>query len=64
MESFFGTLKTELVHHCKYRNRQETITGTSEDIELFHNRPRRHASLGNISAAAFWKKFIRQQGAA
>lgn len=64
MESFFGTLKTELVHHCKYRNRQEAIAGISEYIEVFYNRQRRHTSLGNISPAAFWKKFIRRQGAA
>ena len=63
MESFFGTLKTELVHHCKYRNRQEAIARISEYIEVFYNRQRRHASLGNISPAAFWKKFIRRQGA-
>jgi putative transposase len=64
MESFFGTLKTELVHHRKYRTRQEAIADISEYIEVFYNRQRRHASLGNISPAAYWKKCIRQQGAA
>ena len=64
MESFFGTLKTELVHHRKYRTRQEAIADIREYIEVFYNRQRRHASLGNISPAAFWKKFIRHQGAA
>jgi putative transposase len=64
MESFFGTLKTELVHHRKYRTRQEAIAEIGEYIEVFYNRQRRHASLGNISPAAYWKKFIRQQGAA
>jgi putative transposase len=64
MESFFGTLKTELVHHRKYRSRQEAIADIREYIEVFYNRQRRHASLGNISPAAYWKKFIRHQGAA
>lgn len=64
MESFFGTLKTELVYHSRYRNRLEAITEISEYIEVFYNRQRRHASLGNISPAAYWNKFIRRQGVA
>lgn len=63
MESFFGTLKRELVHHRKYRTRQQAIAEISEYIEMFYNRQRRHASLGNISPAAYWRKFIRRQGA-
>jgi len=64
MESFFGTLKTELVHHRKYRTRQEAIADIREYIEVFYNRQRRHASLGNISPAAYWKKNVTRQGAA
>ena len=64
MESFFGTLKTELVHHRKYRTRQEAIREISEYIEVFYNRQRRHASLGNLSPAAYWRKNVTWQGAA
>lgn len=64
MESFFGTLKNELVHHRKYRTRQEAIAEIREYIEVFYNRQRRHASLGNLSPAAYWKKSISRQGAA
>ena len=64
MESFFGTLKNELVHHRKYRTRQEAIAEISEYIEVFCNRQRRHASLGNHSPAAFWMKFFCRQKAA
>jgi transposase InsO family protein len=64
MESFFGTLKREMVHHRKYRTRQEATAEISEYIEVFYNRQRRHASLGNLSPVAYWKKFIRRQGAA
>ena len=64
MESFFGTLKQEMVHHRKYRTRREAMTEISEYIEVFYNRQRRHANLGNLSPAAYWKKFIRRQGAA
>jgi putative transposase len=34
MKSFFGTLKPELVHHRKYRTRQEAIIEISEYIEI------------------------------
>jgi len=56
MESFFVTLKTELVHLRKYRTRQEAIADIREYIEVFHSRQRRHASLVNLSPAAYWKK--------
>jgi putative transposase len=49
MESFFHTLKTELVHHRHY----ETRTGAKRDIfayiEGFYNRTRRHSAIGHIS---------------
>ncbi|TYO95262.1 integrase-like protein [Geothermobacter ehrlichii] len=65
MESFFGTLKRELVHHRKYHTRQEATAEISEHIKTFYNRQRRHASLGNLPPpAAYWKKYIRQQEAA
>jgi len=64
MESFFGTLKQDMVHHRKYRTRREAMTEIREDIEVFYNRQRRHASLGNLSPAAYWKKHVMRQGAA
>lgn len=64
MESFFGTLKNELVHHRTFRTRPEAITEISEYIEVFYNRQRRHANLGNISPLAFWKKYFSRQRAA
>lgn len=45
MESFFGSLKTELVHHRHYRTRAEAKTDIFEYIELFYNRFRRHSAL-------------------
>ena len=38
MESFWGTLKQELVHHRRYRTRQEAIRDITEYIEIFYNR--------------------------
>src|ERR1700752_803951 len=37
MESFFGTLKTELVHHCHYQTKAEAKTDIFEYIEVFYN---------------------------
>ncbi len=45
-ESFFGTLKNELVHHEDYRTRAEARQSIFEYIEVFYNRKRRHAFLG------------------
>lgn len=49
MESFFHTLKTELVHHRDYRTRGEAKTDIFEYIEVFYNRSRRHSALGFIT---------------
>lgn len=57
MESFFGTLKQELVHHCTYRTRKEAMEEISEYIEVFYNRQRRQARLGYLSPVAYERKF-------
>jgi len=64
MESFFGTLKTELVHRRKYHTRQEAMVEIREYIEVFRNRQRRHVSLSNLSPAVYRKEFVMRQGAA
>ncbi|MGF6575064.1 putative transposase [Paraburkholderia sp. GAS333] len=46
MESFFRTLKTELVMHCDYKTRDEARASLFEYMEVFYNRQRRHSSLG------------------
>ena len=45
MESFFGTLKTELVHRTRFRTRCEAKAALFEYIEVFYNRQRRHSSV-------------------
>ena len=45
MESFWGTLKQELVHLRRYRTKQEAIRDIAEHIEIFYNRQRRQARL-------------------
>lgn len=64
VESFFGTLKTELVHHRKYQSRQEARRDIFEYIEVFYNRQRLHSSLDYMSPADFEKQWIVQRQAA
>jgi transposase InsO family protein len=52
-ESFFGTLKSELVHRERYRTRAEARASLFEWIECWYNRRRRHSSLGYLSPEAF-----------
>jgi transposase InsO family protein len=57
MESFWGTLKQELVHHCRYRTRREAILDITEYIEVFYNRQRRQARLGYLSPAVYEQQY-------
>lgn len=63
MESFFGTLKRELVHHRKYRTREEARREIFEYIEVFYNRERLHSSLGYVSPAEFEAVLAMEQAA-
>jgi len=53
MESFFATLKTELVYRKQFKTRQEAKAKIFEYIEVFYNRQRRHSSLGYKSPVDF-----------
>jgi len=57
MESFWGTLKQELVHHRHYGSRQEAVRDITEYIEIFYNRERRQARLGYLSPAAYVQSY-------
>ena len=56
-ESFWSTLKTELVHHQKYATREQARQSIFEYIEIFYNRKRLHSSLGYLSPEAFEARF-------
>ena len=64
MESFWGTLKNELVHHRRYGARREAIREISEYIEIFYNRQRRQARLGYLSPVAYERQFYEMPIAA
>jgi transposase InsO family protein len=52
-ESFFSTLKNELVHRLEYQTRKEAILSIFEWIEVFYNRKRIHSSIGYQSPVDF-----------
>jgi len=61
MESFFGTLKSELVHHCAYHTRDEAKADLFFYIEAFYNRRRLHSALDYLSPEAYEQLFCQQE---
>lgn len=53
MESFFASLKKELVHGEDYATREQARSSIFEYIEAFYNRTRRHSTLGYVSPADY-----------
>lgn len=54
-ESFFSTLKREMVYRENFKTREEAKQKLFEYIEIFYNRKRRHSSLGYLSPLDFEK---------
>ena len=53
VESFFSTLKNELVHDQDFVTREEAQAAVFEFIEVFYNRQRLHQTLGYVSPVQF-----------
>jgi len=53
VESFFGTLKTELVYQQEYETKEEAMCSIEEYIEDWYNTKRRHSSLGYVSPVEY-----------
>ena len=60
MESFFGTLKSELIYLCVYRTRNEARTSVFSYIEAFYNRRRRHSALDYLSPEVYEQRYYQQ----
>lgn len=58
-ESFFHSLKTELIHHEKFISRKQASEKIFEYIEIFYNRQRLHSSNGYMSPSEFEEKMLR-----
>jgi putative transposase len=63
-ESFFGTLKEELVHRQTFRTRAAARAAIFEFIEVFYNQRRLHSSLGYLTPAEFEEQRRSQPEAA
>ena len=55
-ESFFSSLKNELIHRNSFRTRGEARTAIFEHVEVFYNRQRRHQSLDYCSPVDYERK--------
>jgi transposase InsO family protein len=63
-ESFFSTLKQELVYLSTFKTRQEAKLALFEYIEVFYNRKRRHSSLGYLSPVEYERSVLPSELAA
>ncbi len=54
-ESFFGTLKNELIYRRPWSTRENARDAIAEYIEIFYNRIRRHSTIGGVSPTKFEK---------
>ena len=60
-ESFFASLKRELVYRTRFATRAEAKTALFDWIEVWYNRKRRHSTLGYLSPEAFEQQYQKQQ---
>ena len=61
MESFFGALKTECLHHFKFKTRDHARQVVFDYIEVFYNRIRRHATIQNHAPADYANQFYKHE---
>ena len=64
IEAFWARLQTELLNRKKWKTRVELSTALFEYLEIFHNRNRRHSSLGMLTPIEFEKVNNQTQQAA
>lgn len=62
-ESFFGTLKSELVYRSTWPTRASARSAIHEYIEVFYNRRRRHSHCGYTSPVEYEAKFFAANAA-
>ena len=62
VESFFGSLKNEWVQKKIYQTLEDAKKEMFNYIEVFYNRQRRHASLGNVSPVVYEEMYEMNEG--
>lgn len=60
-ESFFSTLKNELIHLRRFKTREGAKQAIFEYIEVYYNRQRRHSSLGYLTPLEFNRQFMKKE---
>ena len=60
VESFFATLKKELIHRRPWGTVRAAREAIVEYIEIFYNRKRKHSTLDYLSPAAFERKYEKE----
>lgn len=58
-ESFFHTLKTELIHHEDFQTREEAQQAIFDYIEVFYNRQRKHSTNGYLAPLVYEQKLAK-----
>ena len=59
MESFFGSMKSELVHRTRFATREDAKRALFWWIESFYNRRRRHSALGYMTPVQAFEKMAK-----
>ena len=62
-ETFFSTIKCEMLYHKKYRTQKDAHKDIFWYIEVFYNRKRRHQALGYLTPAEFKRRYMCQMAA-
>ena len=57
-ETFFSTIKCEMLYHKKYMTRQEVRRDIFWYIEVFYNRKRRHQALGYLTPMEYKRRYM------
>jgi len=60
-ESFFHSIKTELIHHEKFITRSQANEKIFEYIEIFYNRKRIHSSNNYMSPCEFEEAMLQKE---
>lgn len=61
IESFWGRVQVELLNRQRWKTRIELANALFEYLEIFHNRRRRHSSLGMLTPIEYELRFTAAQ---
>jgi putative transposase len=62
-ETFFSTIKLEMIYQEHYRTRAQAKAAIFEYIEVYYNRQRRNAAIGNIPPYEYRQRYYERQAA-